>query len=42
LSFFIDSAPAPPVVLILTGMFVAAFIASTISTARAESRSEAA
>jgi manganese/iron transport system permease protein len=42
LSFFIDSAPAPTIVLFLSGMFVLAFIASTIRTARAESRSEAA
>ena len=42
LSFFIDSAPAPTIVLILSGMFIAAFIATTLRTAFAESRDEAA
>jgi manganese/iron transport system permease protein len=42
LSFFIDSAPAPTIVLVMTVMFVLAFIASTIRTAQAESRSETA
>jgi manganese/iron transport system permease protein len=41
LSFFIDSAPAPTIVLILSGMFVAAFIATTLRTAFAESGGEA-
>ncbi|MDQ6435892.1 metal ABC transporter permease [Mesorhizobium sp. LHD-90] len=36
LSFFIDSAPAPTIVLLLTGMFVAAFFVATARTARAE------
>ena len=34
LSFFIDSAPAPTVILILTSVFVVAFVASTRSTRR--------
>jgi manganese/iron transport system permease protein len=42
LSFFIDSAPAPTIVLVMTCMFVLAFLVATIRTARAESRSEAA
>jgi manganese/iron transport system permease protein len=36
LSFFLDSAPAPTIVLLLTITFVAAFIVSTRRTARAE------
>jgi manganese/iron transport system permease protein len=42
LSFFIDSAPAPTIVLVMTVMFLAAFLVATFRTARAESRSEAA
>jgi len=36
LSFFIDSAPAPTIVLILSAVFVAAFIHATRKAARAE------
>jgi manganese/iron transport system permease protein len=36
LSFFLDSAPAPTIVLLLTIAFVAAFLVSTRRTARAE------
>ena len=36
LSFFIDSAPAPTIVLILSAMFVAAFIRATRKAAQAE------
>jgi len=36
LSFFLDSAPAPTIVLLLTIAFVGAFIVSTRRTARAE------
>jgi manganese/iron transport system permease protein len=36
LSFFIDSAPAPTIVLLMAVVFVAAFIASVVRTARAE------
>lgn len=36
LSFFIDSAPAPTIVLLLGAMFVAAFIVSVRRTGRAE------
>lgn len=36
LSFFIDSAPAPTIVLLLTILFIAAFLASTMRAARAE------
>jgi manganese/iron transport system permease protein len=36
LSFFIDSAPAPTIVLLLTGMFVIAFVVAMRRTARAE------
>ncbi len=36
LSFFLDSAPAPTIVLLLTIAFVVAFIVSTRRTARAE------
>lgn len=36
LSFFIDSAPAPTIVLLLTIAFIAAFIHSSIRTARME------
>ena len=34
LSFFIDSAPAPTIVLILTGLFVIAFINRLVVTRR--------
>jgi manganese/iron transport system permease protein len=37
-SFFIDSAPAPTIVLILTTMFVAAFIRRQVQNRRASSR----
>ncbi len=37
LSFFIDSAPAPTIVLLLTIVFLAAFAFTTIKTARVES-----
>jgi manganese/iron transport system permease protein len=36
LSFFIDSAPAPTIVLLLSAVFVAAFVHSTRKAARAE------
>ena len=36
LSFFIDSAPAPTIVLIMTVMFIAAFIVATRKSARME------
>lgn len=36
LSFFIDSAPAPTIVLLLTIVFIAAFVFSTAHTARLE------
>lgn len=36
LSFFIDSAPAPTIVLLLAGTFVAAFLVAARRTARAE------
>lgn len=36
LSFFIDSAPAPTIVLLLSAAFIAAFIATTIRTRRVE------
>jgi manganese/iron transport system permease protein len=35
LSFFIDSAPAPTIVLVMTGLFIAAFGLSSAKTARA-------
>ena len=35
LSFFIDSAPAPTIVLLMTLAFIAAFLAATVRTARA-------
>ena len=38
LSFFIDSAPAPTIVLLMTGTFIAAFLATTVSTAARERR----
>lgn len=37
LSFFIDSAPAPTIVLLLTIVFLGAFVFTTIKTARVES-----
>ena len=36
LSFFIDSAPAPTIVLLMTVGFIAAFLTSSVRTARAE------
>lgn len=36
LSFFIDSAPAPTIVLLLTILFIAAFLVGTMRAARAE------
>jgi manganese/iron transport system permease protein len=36
LSFFLDSAPAPTIVLLLSAAFVAAFLYSRLSAARAE------
>jgi manganese/iron transport system permease protein len=36
LSFFLDSAPAPTIVLLLSTAFVAAFLYSRLSAARAE------
>ncbi|QTL05122.1 metal ABC transporter permease [Aquabacter sp. L1I39] len=36
LSFFLDSAPAPTIVLILSAMFVAAFVRATTSARRVE------
>ena len=38
LSFFIDSAPAPTIVLLLSIVFVAAFIRASLSAARAQTR----
>lgn len=38
LSFFIDSAPAPTIILILTAIFIAAFVRSGIVTRRASGR----
>ena len=38
LSFFIDSAPAPTIVLLMTTAFIAAFLVSTIRAARSEGR----
>lgn len=38
LSFFLDSAPAPTVVLLLTGMFAAAFVTSRLRIRAAERR----
>ncbi|MBB4122644.1 metal ABC transporter permease [Martelella radicis] len=40
LSFFIDSSPAPTIVLLLSAAFIAVFIYSTRRVARAESRRE--
>lgn len=36
LSFFIDSAPAPTIVLVMTGLFIAAFAWSTVQAGRQE------
>ena len=38
LSFFIDSAPAPTIVLIMTGIFIAAFLLTTARTMARERR----
>ena len=38
LSFFIDSAPAPTIVLLMTAIFVVAFIWSSWRTARIEAQ----
>jgi manganese/iron transport system permease protein len=38
LSFFLDSAPAPTIVLLMTIAFIAAFLISAVRTARAERR----
>ena len=35
LSFFIDSAPAPTIILILTGFFIAAFVRAASLTRQA-------
>ena len=37
-SFYLDSAPAPTIVLILTAIFIAAFIRKTVLTRRASAR----
>lgn len=42
LSFFLDSAPAPTIVLVQTGLFIAAFVASTARTSAAERKRVAA
>jgi manganese/iron transport system permease protein len=42
LSFFLDSAPAPTIVLLLSATFVVAFFVSRLNAARAERRAEAA
>lgn len=41
LSFFIDSAPAPTIVLLLSAVFVGAFLVSRLQAARAERAAEA-
>jgi manganese/iron transport system permease protein len=41
LSFFLDSAPAPTIVLLMSLVFVAAFIRSSLATARTETRERA-
>ncbi len=41
LSFFIDSAPAPTIVLLMTIAFMAAFVFVTIRTARLQGREAA-
>lgn len=38
LSFFLDSAPAPTIILILTSVFIVAFIRSNLQTRRASAR----
>ncbi|MNY83459.1 ABC 3 transport family protein [compost metagenome] len=38
LSFFMDSAPAPTIVLLLTIVFIVAFVVSTGKAARMESQ----
>ena len=40
LSFFIDSAPAPTIVLLLSGTFVVAFLVSRLRADRAERTAE--
>jgi manganese/iron transport system permease protein len=40
LSFFLDSAPAPTIVLLLSGSFVVAFFVSRLNAARAERTAE--
>jgi len=37
-SFYLDSAPAPTIILILTAVFIAAFIRSNLATRRASAR----
>ncbi len=37
LSFFLDSAPAPTIVLLLTAIFIAAFVAQTMRASRTAS-----
>ena len=37
LSFFLDSAPAPTIVLLLTATFIAAFVAQTMRASRTAS-----
>jgi manganese/iron transport system permease protein len=41
LSFFIDSAPAPTIVLLMTIAFIAAFVFVTSKTARLQGREAA-
>jgi manganese/iron transport system permease protein len=36
LSFFIDSAPAPTIVLMLSAAFIAAFVVTTLKAGRIE------
>ena len=36
LSFFLDSAPAPTIVLLMTGVFIAAFVGVRVKAARVE------
>ncbi len=40
LSFFIDSAPAPTIVLLMTVIFIVAFLFSSWRTARTEAQHE--
>ena len=42
LSFFLDSAPAPTIVLLLSGSFAVAFLVSRLRTVRTEGPVEAA